>query len=68
MNHSSYYNLIDRGRKAGLNTRELYQAIASRRPDEAEQLMGQADSNGYVSTYNQSGQVVYRPGNATPRS
>lgn len=66
MSHTDYRTLIDRGRKAGLNTRELYQAIATRRPDDA--LRGQADGNGYVSIYNRSGQRIYQPGQPSPRS
>jgi hypothetical protein len=67
MGHTDYRTLIDRGRKAGLNTRELYQAIAARRPEE-DRLPGQTDGNGYVSGYNQAGQRVYRPGSESARS
>jgi hypothetical protein len=61
MSHTDYRTLIDRGRKAGLGTSEMYRAIAARRPGEAEMGVGQADCNGFVSTYNQAGQRVYHP-------
>jgi hypothetical protein len=67
MKHTDNRTLLDRGRKAGLNTRDLYQALASRRGDE-NMGPGQTDGNGYVSSYNQAGQRVYRPGNEVPRS
>jgi hypothetical protein len=68
MNHTDYRTLLNRGRKAGLNTRELYQALSSRRPEEADQLNGQTDGNGYISSRNQAGQRVYLPGGELPRS
>jgi hypothetical protein len=66
MSHTDYRTLINRGRKAGLNTRELYQAIQGRRPED-DRSLGETDGNGYVASYNQAGQRVYRPGNQ-PRS
>jgi hypothetical protein len=68
MSHpSGYHTLINRGRKAGLNTRELYSAMAGRAPEGADTVLGQADCNGYVSGYNQQGQRVYRPAGSYPR-
>jgi hypothetical protein len=61
MSRSDYRTLIDRGRKAGLRTSELYQAMTSRPPEGAEQSLGQADSNGFVSAYDQGGHRVYQP-------
>ena len=52
--------LINRGRKAGLSTRELYLAMATR-PGEGSDGLGQADTNGYVSSINPQGRRVYRP-------
>jgi hypothetical protein len=46
----------------------LYQALSSRRPEEADQLNGQTDGNGYISSRNQAGQRVYLPGGELPRS
>ncbi len=61
MSRSDYRTLIDRGRKAGLRTSELYQAMTTRPPEAAEQNYGQADGNGFVSGYDQGGHHVYRP-------
>lgn len=61
MSRSDYRTLIDRGRKAGLRTSELYQAMAARPPEATEQNAGQADGNGFVSGYDQGGHRVYRP-------
>ena len=53
--------LLDRGRKAGLNTRELYSAMSAR-PSEGNDLSpGQNDGNGYVSGYDQDGRLVFHP-------
>jgi hypothetical protein len=52
--------LINRGRKAGLTTRELYSALGGR-PAEGSDHAGRADTNGYVSSINQHGHCVYRP-------
>jgi hypothetical protein len=68
MRHTDYRTLIDRGRKAGLRATELYQAIASRPPEAADHVLGQADCNGFVLGYNQAGQRVYRPAGNSPRS
>jgi hypothetical protein len=66
MSHSDYLTLINRGRKAGLSTRELYTAMAARPAEGDEQGQGQVDGNGFVSTYDKEGKRVYRPtGDAT---
>jgi hypothetical protein len=65
MGRTDHRNLIDRGRKAGLNTREIYQALAGRRPDDRGH--GQADGNGYVAGIDASGHRVFRPGSSDPR-
>jgi hypothetical protein len=52
--------LLDRGRKAGLNTRELYSAMSAQAA-EAALTQGQSDSNGYVSGYDGAGRPVFRP-------
>ncbi|HBI46710.1 MAG TPA: hypothetical protein DDY78_28230 [Planctomycetales bacterium] len=61
MSHSSYLTLINRGRKAGLGTRELYAAMSTRPSEGVDEAPGQVDGNGFVSTYNQQGKRVYRP-------
>ena len=68
MRHSDYRSLIDRGRKAGLGTTELYSALAARHPEAGETVRGEADGNGFVSSYDQLGHRVYRPAGYYPRS
>jgi hypothetical protein len=58
--------MIDRARKAGLSTRELYQALASQPLKGAEQATDQADSNGYVTTVSPQGRRVYRQADTPP--
>lgn len=61
MRRADYRTLIDRGRKAGLQTAELYQAMSSARSPADGRQLGQADSNGFVSVYDGQGQCVFRP-------
>jgi hypothetical protein len=61
MSTSDYRTLIDRGRKAGLRTAELYQAIVTHRPEGSESAGGQADCNGFISCFDTNGHRVYRP-------
>ena len=62
MSHTTHYHtLISRGRKAGLNTRELYSAMASLPVEAGGHAFGESDSNGYVSSLTQQGNRVYRP-------
>jgi hypothetical protein len=61
MSHSHYLTLIDRGRKAGLGTRELYTAMSTRPSEGVDEPPGQVDGNGFVPTYNNEGKRVYRP-------
>ncbi len=61
MTGSHYRRLLDRGRKAGLNTSELYRALSARPPVAGDAPAGQADSNGYVVTVTTSGQRSYAP-------
>jgi hypothetical protein len=65
MSRTHYQTLIDRGRKAGLSTRELYLAIAAL-PVQGG-IPSQADSNGYVSSVTEDGARVYRPLHDQPR-
>jgi hypothetical protein len=55
MSRTDYQRLIDRGRKAGLGTSELYAAMGSRRP-EASDHPGQSDGNGFVYGYGTTGE------------
>ena len=67
MRHSDYRTLVNMGRKAGLRTTELYGAIASRPPEGSDQTSGRSDSNGFVSSLDVNGHVVYRPAGAVNR-
>jgi hypothetical protein len=58
---ANYQTLINRGRKAGLNTRDLYSAMASLVVEGSDQAPGRADGNGFVASVTQQGQRVYRP-------
>src|SRR5262249_39674004 len=67
MRHSDYRTLVDRGRKAGLRTTELYRAIGGNQLEAGDQALGQADGNGFVSGYDQQGHRVYQPVGSSPR-
>lgn len=60
MSRTDYHTLIDRGRRAGLGTSELYRALASQRGDDVP-AFGQTDGNGFVPSYSPNGQRVYQP-------
>lgn len=59
--HTHYQILINRGRKAGLTTRELYSAMPGRPVEGGDDLLGRADCNGYVPSISPQGQRIYRP-------
>ena len=59
--HTDYQTLINRARKAGLNARELYSALASQPEETTDAGVGQADCNGYVAGHNAKGQREFRP-------
>ncbi len=61
MSHSNFITLINRGRKAGLGTGELYTAMSTRPSEGSDEAPGQVDGNGFVSTYNQQGKRIYLP-------
>jgi hypothetical protein len=63
MSRSDYQTLLNRGRKAGLNTREMYVALATRPIEAHDHSNRLADGNGFVSHYTQAGRRVYRPMN-----
>ena len=56
-----YRTLITQGRKAGLQTSEIYQAMSARRPEAGDRVCGQADGNGFISIHGRNGQRVYLP-------
>jgi hypothetical protein len=59
--NTHYQALINRGRKAGLTTRELYSAMAGRPVEGCDDMLGRADCNGYVPSISPQGQRIYRP-------
>jgi hypothetical protein len=61
MSYPDYRNLIDRGRKAGLGTADLYRAISAHGPQAHGGNNGPADGNGFVPGYDQHGHRVYYP-------
>jgi len=61
MSHSNYLTLIDRGRKAGLGTRELYTAMSTRPSEGVDEAPGQVDGNGFRFHLQPAGKRVYRP-------
>ena len=61
MSHTDYRTLVDRGRKAGLRTSELYVALSTRAPEANDPGNGRSDGNGYVSGRSQTGHLVYHP-------
>ena len=56
-----YQALVSQGRKAGLQTREMYQALSARKPQAGDRQVGATDGNGYVTLYGPNGQIIYRP-------
>ena len=68
MPRTDYLRLIDRGRRAGLGTSELYAALGARRPEAGDQP-GQADGNGFVVAYGTNGdRMTFQPVNRKPLS
>jgi hypothetical protein len=65
MSHTDYRTLIDRGRKSGLQTSELYSALTSRPAVTSDFVNGPADSNGFVPSLDQQGHPVYKPQDET---
>lgn len=61
INRRDHRTLINQGRKAGLGTAELYQALAAQRSEGNDPAALQADGNGFVTTYAQNGRPVFRP-------
>jgi hypothetical protein len=67
MRHTDHRTLIDRGRKAGLRTAELYNAMAAHPFDGRDHALKQADGNGFVPAFDGHGQCIYRPGDSSNR-
>jgi hypothetical protein len=61
MGHSEYYLLLNRGRKAGLGTAEVYHPLATLPTDRSRPSGGQPDTNDYISGHTDHGAVEYYP-------
>jgi hypothetical protein len=69
MRHTDFRTLIDRGRRAGLGTADLYNAIAAgRRPEAGDRFAGETDGNGFVPSFDRQQRVVFRPAGRHPPS
>jgi hypothetical protein len=68
MSHTtSYHTQINRGRKAGLTTSELYSAMSARTSEGGDPVVGATDGNGFAQNYNKDGKRIYRPVGSYPR-
>jgi hypothetical protein len=67
MGRTNHRTLVDRGRKAGLRTSELYGALSSSRPEGADAAPGVADTNGFVCAFDLHGQRIYRHAEENPK-
>ncbi len=61
MSHTDHRALIDKGRKAGLNTSELYSALTASPPERGDAAGSQTDSNGFISAIDAQGHISFRP-------
>jgi hypothetical protein len=59
---SEYERLLNQGRKAGLNTRELNSALTGRAAGEGD-VSGRPDSNGFIWVIDERGNLVCQPMN-----
>lgn len=67
MKHTDYRTLIDRGRRAGLRTGDIYRAIGAHRAEAGDASAGITDGNGYISGFNGHGQRVFRQHRRPPQ-
>jgi hypothetical protein len=68
LHRSNDSTLVQRGRKAGLTSRELNQALSSRPVHGEDGQPGQPDCNGSIWDLNEHGQRVYRQAEQPSRS
>ena len=66
MNRNSYHRLFSRGRKAGLNSQELTQALTTRPVTGEEQTPLQADCDGDASEIDSRGYQLCRQVGRSP--
>lgn len=60
MPHSSYRKMIDNARKAGLQTGEIYRALAHCQPSPGERAHHQTDSNGFIAHIDAAGKTEFQ--------
>jgi hypothetical protein len=60
MRRSSYSTLIDHGRKAGLQTAEMYAALMGERIAPGDRA-GETDGNGLIADHDVHGYPVFKP-------
>lgn len=65
MNHTDYRSLIDKGRKSGLKTSELYRALSSRPADTSDFVKFAGDGNGFAPALDEHGHSIYKPLDST---
>jgi hypothetical protein len=63
MSRINLRRLIDHGRKAGLQTSEIYGALVTSRPEGNDQAPGRTDENGFVSTFDHGHRAYVAHGN-----
>lgn len=68
ISNSDYRAMINRGRKAGLTTGELYSAMTPRSGEGSDITPGVLDGNGFVTAFDQQGRRIFRPVGQTNRS
>ncbi|MER3415103.1 MAG: hypothetical protein C4297_02695 [Gemmataceae bacterium] len=61
MHRSDLRALVDRGRKAGLKTGELYLALSGRPLSRADLASGARDGNGFICDCDSRGYAVFYP-------
>jgi hypothetical protein len=61
MKRLDHRTMLNWGRRAGLNTRELYSAMTGGRFTTQDMGTGEADGNGFVTDVGYAGKRVYRP-------
>ena len=59
MSHTDYRTLVDRGRKAGLRTSEIYQALSTRQSQPGDFTQQQTDGNGYIGRPDAHGRAIF---------
>lgn len=61
MPRADHRMLVDRGRRSGLQTHELYQALSSTLAFDRAPYPGNVDGNGFVQQCNDRGRSTFQP-------